>query len=60
VFLKAAGDAGFMVDLFPDTDGLALHIVRHDNIAQCFPQYRLPEFLLTRIFGPEVLAMASR
>ena len=60
VFVEAARDAGFKLDIFPDTQGLALHIIRHDNISQCWPQYSLPNFLLTQIFGQDVLPMAGR
>jgi glycosyltransferase involved in cell wall biosynthesis len=61
IFLKSAHNAGFKLDIFPDTEALALVITGGpDNISSCFPQYSLPAFMLTRLFGPEVLPMLSR
>jgi glycosyltransferase involved in cell wall biosynthesis len=61
IFLKSAHNAGFKLDIFPDTEGLALVITGGPgNISACFPQYSLPSFMLTRIFGPRVLPMLVR
>ena len=59
-FVAAAREAGFKLDMFADSGGLSLHILRLDNTSQCFPQFLLPDFLLARIFGPDVLSMAGR
>ena len=61
IFLKAAHNSGFKLDIFPDTKGLALVITGGpDNISQCFPQYSLPSFMLVQLFGAEVLPMLAR
>ncbi len=59
LFADAARAAGFRLDAFADAGGLSLHIIRRDNNSQCFPQFILPDFLLPRIFGPDVLAMTG-
>jgi glycosyltransferase involved in cell wall biosynthesis len=45
---------GFVLDAFPDEAGLALHIVHTGNTSRAFPNYRLPAFLVSRIFGRHV------
>jgi hypothetical protein len=60
VFVMAARDAGFELHIAADTGCSSLYILRHDNTSQCFPQFMLPDFLLTRILGPGVLPMAGR
>jgi hypothetical protein len=35
------------------------YILRQGNTSQCYPQFMLPDFLLERLFGSEVLAMAG-
>jgi glycosyltransferase involved in cell wall biosynthesis len=59
VFVMAARDAGFKLHIAADTSYSSLYILRHDNTSQCYPQFMLPDFLLERLFGPEVLAMAG-
>jgi glycosyltransferase involved in cell wall biosynthesis len=58
-FVTAARQAGARLDLFADTKGLCLHILRKDNSAFCFPQYRLPQFLMAQMFGPNAVAMTQ-
>lgn len=58
-FVAAARDGGARLDLFADTTGLCLHILRKDNSSFCFPQFRLPQFLAAQMFGPDALAMAE-
>lgn len=48
---EAAAAAGTYTD-FPDEDGLCVHILHGGNASLCLPQYRLPPFLLDRLFGP--------
>lgn len=45
---------GCKLDHFADTRGLCLHVLRHDNMSVCYPQYVLPDFILERMFPPEV------
>jgi glycosyltransferase involved in cell wall biosynthesis len=45
---------GFVLDAFPDETGLALHIVHTNNTSRAFPNYRLPPFLVSGIFGHRV------
>jgi glycosyltransferase involved in cell wall biosynthesis len=49
-FVDALVDAGFRTRYGADVEGLALHIVHHDNISRAFPQYVLPEFMLAKYF----------
>lgn len=58
-FVNAARDGGARLELFADTSGLCLHILRKDNSAFCFPQFRLPQFLMAQMFGPNALAMTA-
>ena len=53
--VSAALALGCKLDHFADTWGLCLHILRHDNTSVCFPQYVLPDFMLARMFPPEVV-----
>jgi glycosyltransferase involved in cell wall biosynthesis len=53
-FLSAALEKGCRLDHFADTEGLCLHILRHDNTSVCYPQYVLPDFMLARLFPPEI------
>ena len=52
--VSAALAKGCRLDHFADTRGLCLHVLRQDNASICFPQYVLPDFMLTRMFAPEV------
>jgi hypothetical protein len=45
-------NARFKLCHFPDSSGLCLHILHKTNTSRCFPQYRLPDFLIDRLFGP--------
>ena len=40
----------FAVDGIRDTSGLCLHFLHEGSISRCFPQYRLPELLLSQLF----------
>ncbi|BAX94745.1 hypothetical protein MSG_04631 [Mycobacterium shigaense] len=42
--------AGLRTRYAADVEGLALHLVHHDNISRAFPQYVLPGFMLARYF----------
>lgn len=37
-----------------DDRGLALHIIHSNNTSRCFPQYRVPSFLVGQIFGDSI------
>lgn len=50
LFVQAARERGAQFDHFADKTGICLHLLRHDNISRCFPQYRLPSFLLGTLF----------
>jgi len=52
--VSAALALGCKLDHFADTRGLCLHVLRQDNTSVCFPQYVLPDFMLERMFPPEV------
>ncbi|SPM34194.1 hypothetical protein MRAB57_2008 [Mycobacterium rhizamassiliense] len=49
-FVDGIVNAGFRTRYAADVEGLALHLVHHDNISRAFPQYVLPEFLLAKYF----------
>jgi hypothetical protein len=49
-FVDGIVHAGFRTRYAADVEGLALHLVHHDNISRAFPQYVLPEFLLAKYF----------
>jgi len=44
----------FRLDHFQDQTGLCLHILHKTNASICYPQFRLPDFLLDAIFGSDV------
>lgn len=52
--VRAALAKGRTLHHFADTQGLCLHVLRHDNASVCYPQYVLPDFLLGRLFPAEV------
>lgn len=49
-FLTEAKRRGRRVRYLRDQHGLALHFIHGGNLSQVFPQYRLPSFLIDRIF----------
>jgi glycosyltransferase involved in cell wall biosynthesis len=50
-FVAAGLAKGAMLETFPDTDGLCLHVLRTDNMSKSFPQYLLPDFMVGKLFG---------
>jgi glycosyltransferase involved in cell wall biosynthesis/GR25 family glycosyltransferase involved in LPS biosynthesis len=40
----------FVVDGFPDTEGLCLHYLHEKSSSRCYPQQSAPEFLLETLF----------
>jgi glycosyltransferase involved in cell wall biosynthesis len=54
-FVNAARAAGRRVRAVPDERGLVLHVIHQGNMASVFPNYRLPEFLVERVFGATAL-----
>ena len=52
--VSAALAQGCRLDHFADTQGLCLHVMRGDNASICYPQYILPDFMLGRMFPPEI------
>lgn len=42
------------IQLHNDVEGLCLHVIHRTNASRVFPQYRLPNGLLPRLFGPDV------
>ena len=59
-FVSAALALGCRMDHFADTDGLALHILRRDNMSKSFPQYLLPDFMLEKLFPADLSALLDR
>jgi glycosyltransferase involved in cell wall biosynthesis len=56
-FVSAALAKGCRFDHFADCEGLALHILRRDNMSKSFPQYLLPDFMLEKLFGADMTAL---
>jgi glycosyltransferase involved in cell wall biosynthesis len=56
-FVSAAMARGCRLDHFADTLGLALHILRRDNMSKSFPQYLLPDFMLAQLFPADLSAL---
>ena len=59
-FVAAALAKGCRLDHFADTEGLCLHILRRDNMSKSFPQHLLPDFMLEKLFGPDLGALLER
>jgi glycosyltransferase involved in cell wall biosynthesis len=53
----AAGQGMFKA--IADREGICLHILHRSNSSLCFPQYRLPEWELERLFGPRIRSFLS-
>jgi glycosyltransferase involved in cell wall biosynthesis len=53
-FVSAAMAKGCRLDHFADTEGLALHVLRKDNMSKSFPQYLLPDFMLQKLFPADL------
>jgi glycosyltransferase involved in cell wall biosynthesis len=56
-FVVAALAKGCRLDHFADRDGIALHILRRDNMSKSFPQYLLPDFMLEKLFAADLSAL---
>jgi glycosyltransferase involved in cell wall biosynthesis len=59
-FVAAALAKGCKLNHFADTEGLALHILRRDNMSKSFPQYLLPDFMLEKLFPADISALLDR
>ena len=59
-FVAAAQAHGCRLDHFADTQGLCLHILRKDNMSKSFPQYLLPDFMLTKLFPADLSALLEK
>lgn len=49
-FFHKAEKQKFRINLFPDEEGLVIHIVHDMNTSMSFPQYRIPKFLTKKLF----------
>ena len=54
-FVAGAIAKGKVFDHFADTDGLCLHVLRTDNMSRSFPQALLPDFMVEKLFGADVI-----
>ena len=43
-------NAGFQARYAADAEGLALHVIHKNNTSRAFPQYVLPDFMLSKYF----------
>jgi hypothetical protein len=59
-FVAAALAKGCRLDHFADQTGLALHILRRDNMSKSFPQYLLPDFMLDKLFAADLSPLLDR
>jgi glycosyltransferase involved in cell wall biosynthesis len=46
--------AGYKGVAIRDETGICVHMIHAANVSSIYPQYLLPEFYLTRIFGPDI------
>jgi glycosyltransferase involved in cell wall biosynthesis len=63
-FIRSILSAGGQLHQFADTAGICVHILHNSNTSLCYPQYRLPPFMIDRLVpawaieilnGPETL-----
>ena len=59
-FVAGAIHKGCKFDHFADREGLCLHVLRTDNMSKSFPQHLLPDFMLEKLFGPDLGALLER
>lgn len=48
-FIQAILAGGGHLHQFNDTTGICVHILHSDNVSFCYPQYRLPPFMIERL-----------
>ena len=53
MFLMKAMQDNFKVYFYEDQDGIAAHSVHKKSSSVCFPQYLIPNFVATHIFGSD-------
>ena len=53
-FYRDLAARGFVARTIADQEGLAVHIVHEKNTSVSYPQYILPAFFVSRLFGPGV------
>jgi len=58
-FAGAAIESGCRFAHFHETDGLCLKVMRPDGLSIAWPQWLLPDFLLTQLFPAEALAILA-
>ena len=51
-FIEAVMAIGGRLYQFADTTGICVHILHKSNMSYCFPQYRLPPFMIDRLLLP--------
>ena len=59
VFIESVLAAGGRLSQFPDTTGICVHVLHQSNTSWCYPQYRLPPFIIGRLLPPWAAEMLS-
>jgi glycosyltransferase involved in cell wall biosynthesis len=54
IFYKDLAARGFQARTVSDHEGWTVHIIHEQNTSVSYPQYLLPSFLVSRLFGNEV------
>ena len=49
VFMEAVLAGGGRLHQFPDTAGICVHVLHQANTSWCYPQYRLPPFMIEHL-----------
>jgi len=49
VFIESVLAGGGRLHQFPDTTGICVHVLHQSNTSWCYPQYRLPPFMIERL-----------
>jgi glycosyltransferase involved in cell wall biosynthesis len=52
-FIEAVLAGGGRLHQFADTAGICVHVLHKTSMSYCFPQYRLPPFMIDRLLLPD-------
>jgi hypothetical protein len=59
-FVTECRRAGIRMGCVPDEHGLVVHIIHNSNTSRAFPNYRLPRFMMSKVFGPDLQKYVAR
>jgi glycosyltransferase involved in cell wall biosynthesis/LPS sulfotransferase NodH len=58
-FVRSILAAGSHLHQFADTAGICVHILHNGNTSRCYPQYRLPPFMIDRLVPAWAMEMLN-